>query len=72
MTSKLDYGQLHILRLAQRDAGEDGWSPVSKTLWPHISRNLPDELLEKEALDDGRGRVRLTHDGAVVLKWSKP
>ena len=69
MTEKLDATQLHFLRLTRKGAVEDGWAPVSKIVWTLIDR-IPAELLEREPLEGGGGRCRLTHEGNIVLDWT--
>lgn len=58
--------QRHLLRLIQRDAGPDGWATVSAAVWPLLAI-LPDDLVELEPGAPG-GRVRLTADGAAVVR----
>lgn len=65
---KLDTGDRHLMRLATRDAGADGWATVSAVVWPKIEK-LPDELVERQSTDDG-GLVRLTSEGHAVLLYS--
>ena len=65
--SKLSDGQKHILKLAYREAGPDGWAAVSKAVFPLIEK-MPTELVELEKVsDDGRGRARLTEEGESVI-----
>jgi hypothetical protein len=66
MQMKLDIQHKHILRLIERDRGEDGWAPVSAQLFPVLSKNIPEELATFEELDEG-GRARLTVEGQSVL-----
>jgi hypothetical protein len=58
-----------ILALIDRspDRG-DGWRSVSKVVWPALA-SLPEDLAERELLDDGTGRVRLTTMGIGVLRY---
>ena len=68
---KLDNGQKHILRLIARDCDDEGWTAVSEALYPHLSKNMPSELVEFEKLEIG-GRARLTEEGHNVInamKW---
>jgi hypothetical protein len=67
---RLTYGQIHLMKLAQREAGPDGWAFVSARLWEHCCVIYPDELVEKRPAEDGSGHVRLTDAGTMVLKWS--
>ena len=63
---KLRGEQKHIMKLIQRDRGADGWTAVSAALFPHISTNMPGELVEFEKLKGG-GRARLTKAGMDVI-----
>lgn len=66
--SKLDLGQTHLLRLADKGADAEGWAKVSEALWPLLA-GVPDELLERS--DDGTAkRVRLTEAGRIVLEYA--
>lgn len=65
---KLDSGTIHILRLTAKDADKDGWSKVSKLLWPICSK-LPDDLVEKRPSADG-GHIRLTSDGEAIVRYA--
>lgn len=69
MSTKLDSGQRRILWLTQKDKKEDGWTPVSATVWP-LLEDMPKELLERERFPDGSGRARLTREGETVLQWT--
>ena len=65
--TKLDHGQKHLLRLVARDAGTDGWTPVSAPVFPLIEK-VPQALIDLERIgDEGRGRVRLTAEGSGVI-----
>lgn len=66
---KLDVGQMHFLRLAQRGADADGWAPVSPQVWTIID-TVPAELLEREPDPAGGGRCRLTDAGETLVLWS--
>lgn len=62
---------LHFLNLARNKVEEDGWSPVSAHVWP-LLKDVPQELLERSPdVATGGGRCRLTHDGEIILKFSK-
>ena len=68
MTTKLDSGQKHFLRLIAKDQqGPDGWCPVSKVVYPLVQKTMPAELVEHQPTEDGRGRARLTQDGQNLL-----
>ena len=66
--TKLDDRQRHVLRLADRDADQDGWSTVSKTVWPWV-QDIPAELLEKVPTKTG-GKVRVTPTGKAILQYT--
>ena len=65
---KINSGQLHLLRLIEKDADGEGWAKVSKNVWP-LTSSLPKDLVVLRETADG-GFVRLTDEGEVVLKWS--
>jgi hypothetical protein len=65
--SKLVVGTIHLLRLTAKGADPEGWSKVSKLLWPTCSK-LPDDLVEKRQSDDG-GHIRLTSDGEAIVRY---
>ena len=68
MTKKLDGGEKNFLRLIVKGAGIDGWAPVSKPVYPLVQK-MPHELVEHEPVgEDGRGRAKLTPEGASVLR----
>lgn len=64
----LDAGQRHLMRLAARDADAEGWTKVSKVVWPMVAK-LPADLVDLRPSDDG-GHVRLTEHGHVVLQYT--
>lgn len=68
MTTKLDPGQQHFLRLIEKgQACPDGWAPVSAAVYPLV-QGLPPELIEHAPVgDEGRGRARLSAQGHAVL-----
>ena len=66
--STLDAGQRHVLRLAIRDADSEGWASVSKTVWPYVTE-IPSDLVELRATEDGGGLVRVTKAGVAVLTY---
>lgn len=65
--SKLKDHEKHILRLVQKGADAEGWSPVSAMLMPLVSA-MPADLVTTEALEVG-GRIKLTEAGQTVLNW---
>ena len=65
---KLDHKIMHLMRLVKHDADSSGWADVSSAVWP-IIKDVPDELLEKVQNGD-KGKVRLTHDGELLLAYS--
>ncbi len=68
MTTKLDAGQKHLLRLVAQDSDAEGWTPVSKPVFPLINKTIPKELVDLESVgDEGRGRARLTDAGKNLL-----
>jgi hypothetical protein len=69
MSAKISVGQRRILYLTQKDKKEDGWTPVSATVWPLLD-DISKELLEREQFPDGSGRARLTKTGEIVLQWT--
>lgn len=70
---KLTAGERHILTLIQRDAGLDGWTPVSKVVAPLFTDKkipcgvMPNALCEFEPVGEG-GRARLTQLGNNLLE----
>ena len=69
---KLHSGHKRILHLTDRDAGEDGWAPVSAILMPHLVNDMPAELVEIEPVgDEGKGRIRLTAEGKNIIEAMK-
>lgn len=73
MTKKLDSSEKHFMRMIAKHAKPDGWTVVSKKLYPLVDK-MPKALVELEPSgDEGKGRVRLTTEGAAVLsameKW---
>lgn len=72
MTTKLDAGQKHLLRLVMNGADAEGWAPVSKPVFPLVEK-MPRELVELEVVgDEGRGRARLTTEGEnlmTAMEW---
>lgn len=66
MPFKLDVQHKHVLKLIKRDRDNDGWVIVSDRLYPHLSINIPPELVVFEKLETG-GRAKLTEEGESVL-----
>lgn len=67
MATKLDARQKHLLRLVVEGADVEGWAPVSKPVFPLVEK-LPSELVELKSVgDEGRGRARLTEEGAKLM-----
>lgn len=66
--SKLNEGEHHLLRLIDRDKGEDGWTVVSVVLYQMVF-NVIHEKLAEFTRDGERCRARLTKEGETVLKW---
>lgn len=66
--TKLGDGPKHLLRLAMKEAGEDGWAKVSAGVWPLVA-DLPDDLVEKRPSNDG-GHIRLTSGGEAVVYYT--
>ncbi len=60
--------QKDLLRLILRspDLGE-GWRQVSQTLWKSVTHYRHPDLTE---IDEEKRRIRLTPDGAVVVKYA--
>lgn len=63
----LNDGDKHLLKLIANAPQIEGWSKVSKTVWPVIAK-LPNELVEKRPSNDG-GHVRLTDTGHTILMY---
>jgi len=64
---KLDIQHKHILKLIDRDKIDDGWTTVSDQLYPHLSKNMPCELVEFSG-DVGCYKARLTEKGNNILE----
>ncbi len=69
---KLHAGQKHILNLIAEgvEVGVDGWTPVSKAMFPVVN-SMPSELVVLESLGDGCGRTRLTEKGQSLIEAMK-
>lgn len=66
---KLTTNQLNLVRLYQRSNKDaDGWTTVSKTVWP-LMADLPTDLFDKEGTEESGGRIRLNENGAVVVPY---
>lgn len=58
-----------LLNLINRSpADSDGWTTVSKLLWP-IVQGMPEQLVEYKPVSDG-GYVRLTPTAKTILEWT--
>lgn len=66
-TTKLNMNDKYLLRLIHKDKKPDGWTSVSKPVWPFILE-LPRELTEVIEVGEA-GIVRLTEKGETVLDW---
>ena len=64
---KLEAQHKHIIKLIDRDSDIDGWAPVSDVLYPHLSQNLPSELVIFDG-EAGGYRARLTDEGQNIIK----
>jgi len=67
---KLKAEHLHILKLIYRDKDSEGWTLVSDALYPHLSKNMPKELVQF-GFSAGRHRARLTEEGNSVINLIK-
>ena len=68
MTTKLDSGQKHCLRLIQKGQQcSDGWAPVGAMLYPMVQKMMPAELVDFVPAEGGCGRARLTSKGESLL-----
>lgn len=66
---KISNGDMHLLRLIDKDKTVGGWAKVSNVVMPLVVR-LPPELVTIEKHKDGSGHIKLTEEGETVLKWS--
>lgn len=67
---KLKAQHKHIMKLIDRDKLEDGWTSVSDMLYPHLLKNIPDELV-KFSGDIGQYKAKLTKEGNGIIKALK-
>ena len=67
MISDQDKDFIRLL-LRSKDTG-DGWRNVSKQVWPLVEQFGEQRLLEKQAGEDGSGKVRLTDNGQTVAEY---
>lgn len=67
MTTTLNSGQKHLLRLVVEGAKDDGWTPVSAPVYPLMERMPADLIVLERVGDEGRGRVKLTDEGQSVI-----
>jgi hypothetical protein len=58
------------MKLIDKDQDEEGWTMVSDALYPHLSHNMPKELVEFGVIA-GRHRARLTEEGVSVVNVMK-
>jgi len=65
MAIKLNAGQKHLLRLIVKDADAEGWTRISKTVFP-VLQEMPSELIDLEWVND-EGRARLTPKGQSII-----
>jgi hypothetical protein len=65
MATRLNAKQKHFLRLLVEGTDSEGWTPVSKPVFPLIEK-LPSELVTLESTGDG-GRARLTAEGENLI-----
>jgi len=65
--NKLDIQHKHIMRLIDRDKGENGWTSVSAALYPHLVKNMPSLLVEFSG-SSGCYSARLTEKGRNILE----
>jgi hypothetical protein len=68
---KLTNQHKRILKLIEKDKDEEGWVLVSDSLYPHLSKNMPPELVEFRFIG-GRYRAKLTEEGVSIvnaMKW---
>lgn len=63
---KLDIQHKHIIKLISRDKQPDGWTKVSKFLYPHLVKNMPKELIILEKTNES-WKAKLTEKGECVL-----
>lgn len=61
--------QKHLLNLTRNGKAEDGWTPISATVFP-VMKDLPADLITVEASIIGGGRAILTKRGEAILDWS--
>lgn len=67
---RLGPADIQILKLTERSKiNAEGWSTVSKMLWPLVSA-LPASLLERQQDADGGGKIKLTHVGQIIVDIS--
>lgn len=64
---KLDAGQRHVLKIIERDKNAEGWTSVSKVLYPSLVASIPKQLAIFEQKDSGF-RAKLTDEGRSLLR----
>lgn len=67
MSTKLDAGTKHLLRLIDRDKDSEGWTKISKVVWPFIVK-LPSDLVIVRPSEDG-GHAQLTKQCSDMLHY---
>lgn len=67
-TTKLSAGDRRLLRMIKDERAADGWSVISRQVWP-LMETLPDRLVELEPSNDKRrgGTARLSTEGHAVV-----
>jgi hypothetical protein len=58
--------QIRIFRLIKRSRPNvDGWYDINELVWPlFVYANMPKELIET-----AETKIRLTHEGKIVMKY---
>ncbi len=64
---KLDAGNKRLLSLVRRGKQSDGWTPVSKMVFPLVDA-LPKQLVETKQTEFGPF-AKLTQDGEAVVDF---
>lgn len=67
-SKKISGPDRHLLSLIRKDKKPDGWTSVSRMVWPFMLK-LPRELVELEEVGEG-GIAKLTPTGEIVLDWT--
>lgn len=66
---KLTPSQTHLLRLMKQGADGEGWAKVSTVVMPLLAE-LPADLFEIVAHEDGSGKAKLTEAGEAVVLYT--